>query len=141
MRIVTFLFGVSLGSMALALAACGGSGSVPGAADAISRDTFIQAYLELRIEGLRSHGGEISIEARDLILEEVGVSEEELLAFVDYWGTDPEMMEGVWEEVDSLMRETRQVDLERESEEEFEEEDRERVRDSGGERTGPGGQG
>jgi len=127
--------------MALALAACGGSGSFPGAADTISRDTFVQAYLELRIEGLRSDDSEISIEARDLILEEVGVSEEELLAFVDYWGTDPQMMEGIWEEVDSLMREARQVDLETDSEEEEQEENPGRVRDSGGERSGPGGQG
>lgn len=140
MRIVTFLFGVWAGSMALALAACGGSGSLSGEADTISRDTFIQAYLELRIEGLRSLGSEISIEARDQILEEVGVSEEELLAFVEYWGTDPLMMEGVWAEVDSLMREARQVDLERDADEE-EEENPGRVRDSGGEGSGPGGQG
>jgi len=116
-RIVTFL---SAGTMALTVAACSGFGSNPGEGDTISRDTFVRAYYELRLEGLRSLQIEISIEARDRVLEEVGVTEEELLSFIDLWGTDIEMMQGIWEEVDSLQREDRMADVEGEAEDEEE---------------------
>lgn len=75
--------------------------------DTISRTTFVEVYYELRKKGLRSPGMEITIEGRDSVLAEHGVTEEDLLAFVDAWGSDFELMRGIWEEVDSLQREDR----------------------------------
>ena len=119
LRIVTFL---TAGTLVLAIAGCAGSGSNPGEGDTISRDTFIRAYFELRMKGLRSPQMEISREDRDRVLNEVGVTEEELLTFVDLWGTDLEMMQGIWENVDSLMREARMADAEDDVYEEYLEE-------------------
>jgi hypothetical protein len=57
---------------------------------------------------------EISIQARDRILADLGVTEDDLLTFVDVWGSDAEMMVTVWEEVDSLLKAERRgwLDLE-----------------------------
>ena len=86
---------------------CGRSGANPEAGATISRESFVQAYYLLRLEDLRYPGIDLSIQARDSILNEVGVTEEELLAFVDAWGRDAQVMQSIWQELDSLMREDR----------------------------------
>ena len=103
-RIVTYLL---LGAAGFLLAGCGGSESNSGGEDLISRETFIETYFQLRIAGLRSPQVDITLEARDEVLDEMGVTEDELLACVEYWGTDAEMMQGLWAEVDSLIRQAR----------------------------------
>jgi len=71
------------------------------------REDFVQAYYQLRVEGLRSPEMEISLEARNRILEDLGVTEDDLLNFAEVWGSDGEVMQEIWQEVDSLMREAR----------------------------------
>jgi hypothetical protein len=93
----TFLFFLPSG--------CGGPDPVQE--DVISRDAFFQAYYDLRMAALRSPGLQISLEGRDSVLNALGLTEEDLLKFADTWGEDSEMMLGIWEEVDSLMREER----------------------------------
>lgn len=93
----TFLFFLPSG--------CGGPG--PGQEDVISRDAFFQAYYDLRMAALRSPGLQISLEGRDSVLNALGLTEEDLLEFTEAWGEDSGMMLGIWEEVDSLMREER----------------------------------
>jgi hypothetical protein len=100
-RIVTFL---AIGSLLLTTGGCTGETSGPSRGDTISREQFIEAYHELRREGLRSPSMEIGLEARDRILENLGLTEEDLLTFAEVWGSDPEVMQGLWEELDSLMR-------------------------------------
>jgi hypothetical protein len=94
-------------SLAFSAASCGRIGSDAGTSEAISRELFVQTYIELRRTALRSPRARISIGARDRILADLGVTEDDLLEFVDVWGTDTEMMLGVWEEVDSIMTEER----------------------------------
>ena len=87
--------------------ACGGSDVNPRAEEAISKDAFVEAYVELRTVGLRAPQMEISLAARDSVLSSLGLTQEDLLTFVDVWGRDGEYMEGVWAAVDSLLREER----------------------------------
>ncbi|MBT8396064.1 MAG: hypothetical protein HKO65_01755 [Gemmatimonadetes bacterium] len=106
MRFVTLLMLVSTPLTSLA---CGGPEPDPAATDAISRERFIEAYFELRKVGLRSRGMDITLDSRDSVLAELGLTEADLLTFVDVWGDDGEMMISVWEEVDSLMMESRRA--------------------------------
>jgi hypothetical protein len=94
-------------SLAMSAASCGKVGSDPEISETISRELFIQTYIELRRAAFRSPRARISIEARDRILADFGVTEDDLLEFVDFWGTDTEIMLRVWEEVDSIMTEER----------------------------------
>ncbi len=98
---------IALGAFGLAALACGGPESDPRAQETISADAFAQAFFELRNVGLRSPEMEISLEDRDSVLAALGLKEEDLLTFVDVWGDDPEVMEGIWVAVDSLQREER----------------------------------
>ncbi|MCJ7629304.1 MAG: hypothetical protein MUO50_13070 [Longimicrobiales bacterium] len=104
MRIPVFIL---IAAVLLSAAACDGTSSDPRPKEAISRETFVQAYYQLRSEGLRSPDSEITLVARDRILNDLGVTEEDLLNFVDVWGNDGEVMQGIWQEVDSLGRESR----------------------------------
>ena len=104
MRIVTFSF---LAALFFSVAGCNSEPENPRAEEAISKELFIEAYVKLRMEGLRSPMMEISLEDRDQVLEEVGVTEEELLTFVEVWGADGEFMVEVWGTIDSLMMDAR----------------------------------
>jgi len=103
-RIVTLL---AIGATFLSTAACSGSGSDSRTSDTIFREEFVNAYFELRKTGLRSGGMDITLDARDSVLAQLGLTEDELLACVDVWGSDGEIMLSIWEEVDSLMRAAR----------------------------------
>jgi len=98
-----------IGLPILFAAACRGDGPGPGADEAISRDAFVEAYYQLRSEALQSPDEEISVEARDRILTDLGLTEEDLLGFVEVWGDNGETMQGIWQEVDSLRREDRRA--------------------------------
>lgn len=86
--------------VAAVLAACGGDG--PPAA-AIDRVTFVDAWVDLRVAALTA-GGPLADSARDRVLREHGVTEDDLLAFADAVGSDPEYMLGVWTDVEERMR-------------------------------------
>ena len=134
-RFVTIL---ALGSVPLWASACGGEGSLEGNGETISRDRFMETYVELRTMALQSTQSEISLADRNEILESQGVTEEDLLAFVEYWGADGEVMLGIWEDLDSIMMETRMAQGE-ELDAEAEEGAREERGDEGGDRPDPGG--
>ena len=99
----------------LPLGACNGSGRDNG--ETISKETFVQAYYRLRVEGIQGPDMEIPIRARDRILADLGVTEEDLIRFAEVHGADYELMQGVWEEVDSLMRADRSQRIDPGSEE------------------------
>jgi hypothetical protein len=95
-------------SVALFLpAGCASGGPEEGAEPVISRAEFIEAYVDLRIEALRMPGEEMTLEARDRVLEELGLTEDELIHFVEVNGRDVQFMRRVWEEVDSIITEKR----------------------------------
>lgn len=101
MRITRPLFFGALASLALG---CGSGGTAPGPEDVIPRDTFVKAYFELRVAALRSLETEISVQTRDSILQEMGLTPEDLITFVEVRGEEGQLMRGIWEEVDSLLR-------------------------------------
>jgi len=93
----------------LFLAACSSGGPAGGEAEVISREVFIQAYVELRVAALKSEDEELSLDDRDRVLGDLGLQEEDLLRFVEVRGRDVQYMRRVWEEVDSIMTERRGI--------------------------------
>ncbi|NNM34413.1 MAG: hypothetical protein HKO53_15150 [Gemmatimonadetes bacterium] len=92
----------------LVAAACGGDGAAPVAGEeTISQEAFIEAYIALRVVGLRAPQQLISPEDRLRVLEEQGVTEEQLLEFVEVHGEDLLRMQRIWNEVESRLEELR----------------------------------
>lgn len=134
-RIVPRFFTLlAIGTIALSVLACGGDESLTHDGETISRARFVETYVELRKAGLRSRQMDLTLDEQRAILERTGVTEEDLLAFVEYWGTNGDVMLGIWEEVDSIMRETRVAEGELEEEMALDEEEEE-----GGDRRDPVG--
>ena len=69
----------------------------------ISRESFVQTYVALRAAELRSSGAVIPDEDRERVLAEMGVSEEDLLAFAEVHGGDVLFMEAVWTDVQNRL--------------------------------------
>ena len=74
----------------------------------ISREAFIEAYVDLRVGALRSPGEEMPLEERDRILADHGLLDQDLLDFVEIRGRDVQFMRRVWEEIDSIITEKRE---------------------------------
>lgn len=91
------LAAVMLAPTALCAGACG------AAADTISREEFVEAYVALRVAELEGAGNVIPDAARDSVFTASGVSEEDLDGFVEAHGRDVVFMADIWTEVDSLM--------------------------------------
>lgn len=89
--------------------ACASEDSRGGSGGVISREAFIQAYVELRVTALEADEDALPLEQRDEILGNLGLEEEDLLNFVEVRGRDVQYMRGVWEEVDSIMAARRQI--------------------------------
>lgn len=86
----------------LAAASCSGD---PASYDApVDRETFVATYVDLRLSALGTPTGVITDAERTRVLEKHEVTEDDLLAFADAWGADPEAMRGVWEEVQRRLR-------------------------------------
>jgi hypothetical protein len=71
--------------------------------ETIDRETFVETYVQLREAALRTSGGQVTSGERDEVLERLGVSEEDLLRFVEVHGTDVAYMAGVWSEVETRL--------------------------------------
>lgn len=89
----------------LGSAACAGDGADPGpgAEELISRETFVSTYVDLRVAALRNPDGEIEPGERARLLREHGVTEEQLLRFVEGHFQDAGYMEAVWDDVESRL--------------------------------------
>jgi len=88
-------------ALALGAAACGGPGreaQVP-----IDRETFIATYVDLRATTIRGDSFAISDAQRTQVLERHGVTEEQLLGFVEAHGQDADFMRGVWDQVEARL--------------------------------------
>ncbi len=94
---------------ALLLPSAGCSSPEPDLAEfqTIPRETFIQAYVELRAAALRSSRYQIGVAQRDSILEGLGITEQDLITFAETRGGDLEYLKELWAEVDSVMRSRR----------------------------------
>ncbi len=94
------------GGLLCLLLACGGE-QAPEAAGTISRDVFVGTYVELRLAALHSPDGRVSPEAKAEILEAKGVTEADLLEYVDVHGARVQFMVEVWAEIDDTLRSLR----------------------------------
>jgi len=84
-----------------------GACSSGNAEDVISREQFVEAYVELRTISQRYMDDAVPVEERDRILQELGLTPEDLLEFVEVRGGDATFMHEVWEEIDTRFRERR----------------------------------
>ena len=96
-----------MGSSVLCLlSACGGE-QAPESAETISRDVFVDTYVELRMAALHSPDGRVSPEAKAEILEAKEVTEADLMQYVDIHGARVQFMVEVWAEIDDTLRSLR----------------------------------
>lgn len=86
--------------LAATVFACGGDRPVPVVEGIIDRETFIEAYVDLRASTVQGEELALPDEERDRILERHGVDEESLLAFVDAYGRELVYMNELWAEVE-----------------------------------------
>ncbi len=83
---------------------CSSGTSEPAEETTISRETFVETYFALRVAALRRSSQEITPAVRDQVLREQGVTQEDLLHFVEVRGDEPGFMEGIWNEIENRMR-------------------------------------
>jgi hypothetical protein len=93
--------------LVLALAWCGSGAGCGGNAprDAIDRDVFVEAWVDLRIAAMTAPGNELPEPERARILAEHGVGEEDLLTFAEVHGADIAYMKSVWDDVELRLEE------------------------------------
>ena len=78
----------------------------------IPRESFVRTYVGLRVAALRSPEAEITVERRDSVLRAHGVTQEELLEFVEIHGRDVDFMSSVWDSIEArLVRESDEARL------------------------------
>ncbi|MDX1566375.1 MAG: hypothetical protein R3223_01160 [Longimicrobiales bacterium] len=108
-RLPRVLLPLVLGSLLLVLGACGGEPTDDAPEPTISREAFVSTYVDLRMAALRSPETEITPEERSRILEEHGVTSEELLRFVEVLSRDdPRAMQEIWAEVQDRIQQARE---------------------------------
>ena len=66
----------------------------------IERETFIQAYVELRVAALDTDSSRIADADRERILNDFGITGDDLLDFVRVHASDLDYMREVWNEVE-----------------------------------------
>ena len=99
-RVSVFLL-LALGS--IQIAACAQSGSEPEGEGLITRELFTETFFQLRVAALLDPYHEITVQARDRVLQELGVTQEDLLRFAEVMGNDPVYMERIWDEVEARL--------------------------------------
>jgi hypothetical protein len=82
----------------IATVACSG-----GAVDAIDREVFITTYVDLRMAALETDSARIAESDRDEILEQNGVTADDLTSFAELHADDLDFMREVWNEVELRM--------------------------------------
>lgn len=79
-----------------------------GEPETVSREVFAETYVALRVAELTEGGDEgISAGARERVLAEKGVTEEDLLTFAEVHGPNVSFMEQLWEDVEKRLEELR----------------------------------
>lgn len=94
---------IPLACLLLSALACGGDMGPQATEATIPAETFIDVYVDLRLAAIQ-RGSEVldTLEARR-ILEEHGVTRQDLLDFADAYGGDFVFMNGVWEEIQARL--------------------------------------
>lgn len=98
----------------LVAAACGiDEDAPPRGRETISGETFVATYVELRRSALESETGQITAEERERILSERGITEDDVLTFVDVHGGRIDFMRDVWNDVEARLLESLEADTAR----------------------------
>ncbi len=95
--------------LAVILAACEGAGTQVSP-DLITAEQFVAVYVDLRVATFRSETGELPPEERDRVLGEHGVTQTDLLSFVEARGADAPFMRGVWDSVEVAYQRLREAE-------------------------------
>lgn len=96
---------MAAGFIVMALAAC--DSGIPGSERerTIPRDVFIRAMVELRLAAAETPGDPMTAARRDELLEELGVTPDELVRFAEVHGRNVPYMNDVWQEVNERLQE------------------------------------
>lgn len=95
---------ITLRVVVLCLLAALGCGDSPGDRGlAVSRARFVDTYVDLRVEALRTESETLTDSARATVLARHGVTEEELLDFAEAMGGDLEYMRDLWNEIETRL--------------------------------------
>lgn len=89
--------------LALVAAACSPDTAAPASGTTIDREAFIATYVDLRTTVVRAEAHELSDEDRSAVLSRHGVTEEDLLSFVETHGGNVAFMRQVWDEVEARL--------------------------------------
>lgn len=93
----------------LALGGCSSPGPQEAPPSVIGAERFIAAYVDLRLAALRAGpGGEVEPAERHRILARHGVTADDLVRFVERYGSDPEFMAAVWDTIERRIQERSQ---------------------------------
>ena len=92
---------VSLVTLTLSWSCGGGATDVPEMVE--GREAFVGAYLDLRMSAVNSGSSVIEDGVRDSILALHGVTEQDLLDFIETHGEDVEFMRDLWTELEGLI--------------------------------------
>lgn len=88
----------------LSAGACGiDEDAPPRNRETISRETFVATFVELRRSALESETGRITEEERERILSEHGITEDDLVTFVEVHGGRIDFMRDVWTDVEARL--------------------------------------
>ena len=93
-------------------AACGGDTTAIANGDIPDRDTFVTAFVDLRLAAIESEDFVVTDSERDRILSSHGIDGESLLLFANVHGMDVEFMRDVWNDVEQLFGERTTGDFE-----------------------------
>lgn len=93
-------FGLLAAVFATSLLACGEGDAAGPEAGLIADEVFVSAYVELRAAALNHADREITDADRQAVLSEAGISEKDLVTFVEVHGRDVAYMRAVWDEVE-----------------------------------------
>jgi hypothetical protein len=75
----------------------------PPPPDLISRETFVETYVELRFAALDRGMQEPALEDRDAVLERMGVEGEQLFDFIEFYGPYVDFMRELWDEIEATV--------------------------------------
>lgn len=98
--------GISL-LVPLALSGCDADGAGPEETT-ISKEAFISTYVALRAVSLLEPNQLPADSDRDRVLEEHGVTQEDLLLFAEVHGGDVDYIETVWNEIEERLEALRE---------------------------------
>lgn len=90
----------TLALLACLLVACG-QGTGPEVS--IDREAFVSTYVALRVATLTGGFERLPPDVRDSVLDEHGVTEEQLLDFAEAHGRDIRFMERIWDEIEARL--------------------------------------